>query len=43
MAKIKISQNQNQKKVRVHIIKPPLVNTIELRRLLFDRARALVL
>ena len=34
MAKIKISQNQNQKKVRVRIIKPPLVNTIELRRLL---------
>ncbi len=35
--------NTETKKVRVKIIKAPVVNTIELRNLILDRAKALVL
>jgi hypothetical protein len=37
------SKMQEKFPVRIRLIKAPLVNTEELRRVLFDRARALVL
>ena len=35
--------NSNPEKIKVKIIRPPLVNSNELRKVLFARARALVL
>jgi len=37
------SAEREEKQIRVKVIKAPLVDTQQLRRILFDRARALVL
>jgi hypothetical protein len=43
MTKIKCSKNPDNRKLRVRIIKAPLVDTTELKRIVLARAKALVL
>lgn len=41
--KCKPTNTKNRSKVRVKIIKAPIVNSLELERIIFSRARAIVL